>query len=158
MDAYRGYTGQSRSRQPTHTWNTTQIAAVDHGGMLADQRDPAEQVADALARQPDPRLAARSDPWTLDRQLRDRIAEHERVLAGPAPPTAKRTCLAAADQLRRAEAWLANMDAVAAESARRLHDLGTLAGLSRHGRAQRHSLQDKLVTDSERAARGPGQA
>ena len=54
LDAYRGYTGQSRSRQPTHTWNTTKITAIDHGGILADRRDPAEQVADALARQPDP--------------------------------------------------------------------------------------------------------
>jgi hypothetical protein len=25
LDAYRGYTGQSRSRQPTHTWNTAAI-------------------------------------------------------------------------------------------------------------------------------------
>ena len=40
LDAYRGYTGQSRSRQPTHTWNTKQLVAIDHGGILADQRDP----------------------------------------------------------------------------------------------------------------------
>ena len=39
LDAYRGYTGQSRSRQPTHTWNTTPVAVVDHGGILADQRE-----------------------------------------------------------------------------------------------------------------------
>ena len=39
LDAYRGYTGQSRSRQPTHTWNTKQLVAVDYGGILADQRD-----------------------------------------------------------------------------------------------------------------------
>ena len=63
LDAYRGYTGQSRSGQPTHTWNTARVGVVDHGGILADQRDGAEQVADALARQPDPSLAARSDPW-----------------------------------------------------------------------------------------------
>ena len=85
LDAYRGYTGQSRSRQPTHTWNTARVAVVDHGGALADQRDAAEQVAGALARQPDPSLAARSDPWVLDRQLRERIAEHERVLAARPP-------------------------------------------------------------------------
>ena len=41
LDAYRGYTGQSRSRQPTHTWNTARVAVVDHGGVLADQRDAA---------------------------------------------------------------------------------------------------------------------
>ena len=91
LDAYRGYTGQSRSRQPTHTWNTARVVVVDHGGVLADQRDAAEQVADALARQPDPSLAARRDPWVLDRALRRRIAEHERVL-GPGPRTAERSC------------------------------------------------------------------
>ena len=88
LDAYRGYTGQSRSRWPTHTWNTTRVAVIDHGGILADQRNPAEQVADALARRPDPSLAARSDPWVLDRQLRQLIAEHERVLSRR-PPTEK---------------------------------------------------------------------
>ena len=45
LDAYRGYTGQSRSRQPTHTWNTTPVLTVDHGGVLADQRTPDERVA-----------------------------------------------------------------------------------------------------------------
>jgi hypothetical protein len=59
LDAYRGYTGQSRSRQPTQTWNTKQLVGVDHGGILADQRDAAEVVAQALARQPDPTLAGR---------------------------------------------------------------------------------------------------
>ena len=85
LDAYRGYTGQSRSRRPTHTWNTSRLGVVDHGGVLADRRDGAEQVADALSRHPDPTLAARSDPWVLDRQLRERIAGHERVLDLQAP-------------------------------------------------------------------------
>ena len=85
LDAYRGYTGQSRSRRPTHTWNTSRLGVVDHGGVLADRRDGVEQVVDALSRHPDPTLAARSDPWVLDRQLRERIAEHERVLDVQAP-------------------------------------------------------------------------
>ncbi len=34
-----------------------------------------------LGRQPDPSLAARSDPWVPDRQVRQLIAEHERVLS-----------------------------------------------------------------------------
>jgi conjugative relaxase-like TrwC/TraI family protein len=54
LDAYRGYTGQSRSRQPTHTYNTTAVPTLDHGGTLADQRTPSEQVLAALAR-PTPR-------------------------------------------------------------------------------------------------------
>ena len=78
LDAFRGYSGQSRSRQPTHTWNTATIAVVDHGGMLADRRTPAEVVVAALARQPDTRLAARSDPFIIDRQLSGHIHAHER--------------------------------------------------------------------------------
>jgi hypothetical protein len=108
LDAYRGYTGQSRSRQPTHTWNTTRVAVVDHGGIVADQRDGAEQVADALARQPDPSMAARSDPWVLDRQLRQLIAEHERVLSRW-PPDRQNALAGAIDELHSARSWLANM-------------------------------------------------
>ena len=150
LDAYRGYTGQSRSRQPTHTWNTKPLVTVDHGGILADQRDPAEVVAQALARQPDPTLAARSDPWTLDRQLTDQIAEHQRVLAGrPADP--HQALAAALKQLAPADAWLANMDAVAAYSASRLDSQGTLAGLSRRGRTERRDLRESLAVDRQQA-------
>ena len=150
LDAYRGYTGQSRSRYPTHTWNTKQLVTVDYGGILADQRDAAELVAQALARQPDPSLAARSDPWTLDRQLRDRIAEHERELAGRAagPHEALAALL---KQLQPAEAWLANMDAVVAYTASQLDGHGALAGLSRRGRQERRDLRKKLTVERQRA-------
>ncbi len=116
LDAYRGYTGQSRSRQPTHTWNTARVGVLDHGGILADQRNPAEQVADALARRPDPTLAARNDPWILDHQLRERIAEHEHVLA--ARPADRHEQLATSrDELESARARLAKIEA---EAVRRL--------------------------------------
>jgi conjugative relaxase-like TrwC/TraI family protein len=150
LDAYRGYTGQSRSRQPTHTWNTTRVAVVDHGGVLADQRDGAEQVADALARQPDPTLAARSDPWTLDRQLRHLIAEHEHVLSAR-PLDCHEALAAATDELDRARTCLANTEAVAGGAAQELEALGAFAGLSRHGRDQRRRLQDRLDTHTQRA-------
>jgi len=87
LDAYRGYTGQSRSRHPTHTWNTTAIDDGDHGGRLADQRTGPEQVAAALARIPDTTMAAPDDPWRLDRHLRNVIAAHHAVLDRQ-PPTA----------------------------------------------------------------------
>jgi hypothetical protein len=149
LDAYRGYTGQSRSRQPTHTWNTKPLIGVDHGGMLADQRDADEVVAQALARQPDPTLAARSDPWTVDRQLREHIAEHHRVLAGrPADPHEALTT--ALKELKPAEAWLANMDAIAACTVSQLEDHGAFAGLSRRGRQERRDLQEKLTIDRQR--------
>ena len=150
LDAYRGYTGQSRSRQPTHTWNTRQLVTVDHGGILADQRDSAEVVADALARQPDPTMAARSDPWTIDRQLREQIAEHERVLAGR--PTDRRGDLAeAVKELAPAQELVANMEAVGARTARQRDDLGALAGLRKYGRDERRRLEDKLAEDLQRA-------
>ena len=151
LDAYRGYTGQSRSRQPTHTWNTARVAVVDHGGALADQRDAAEQVADALARQPDPSLAARSDPWVLDRQLRQRIAEHERVLAAR-PPDRREALVAATKDLQAAESCLADREATASRTADQLAAIGALAGLTRRGREQRRWLQDKLASDAGRAA------
>jgi hypothetical protein len=150
LDAYRGYTGQSRSRQPTHTWNTKQVVTVENGGILADQRHPAEVVAQALAGQPDPTLAARSDPWTLDRQLCDQMAEHERVLASR-PADSHQALAAAATQLRSAEDCLANMDAVAACTVRQLESQGVFAGLSRGGRQERGHLQEKLTADRQRA-------
>ena len=127
LDAYRGYTGQSRSRQPTHTWNTTRVAVVDSGGILADRRDGAEHVADALARQPDPSLAARSDPWTVDSELRRQYRRARAGAGGAAarPPGGAGAAVADAD---RAQAWLANMDATAGHTARQLEELGRLAG------------------------------
>lgn len=126
------------------------MAVVDHGGILADQRDSAEVVADALARQPDPTMAARSDPWTIDRQLRDQIAEHEWVLAGR--PTDRRGELAeAVKELAPAQALVANMEAVGARTARQRDDLGALAGLRKHGRDERRRLEDKLAEDLQRA-------
>jgi len=64
LDAYRGYTAQSRSVQPTHTWNTATLPTVDFGGRLAHDPDPEREVAVALSRIPDTTMAAVSDPWT----------------------------------------------------------------------------------------------
>ena len=144
LDAYRGYTGQSRSCQPTHTWNTTQLVSVDYGGILADQRYPAEVVAQALARQPDPTLAARSDPWTLDRRLRHQIAEHEHVLAGRSADPSEELA-AAIEQLRPAESWLEAMETLAAGAARQLDDLERSPGSASGGRDQRRHLEDGLA-------------
>ena len=155
LDAYRGYTGQSRSRQPTHTWNTARVAVVDHGGALADQRDAAEQVAGALARRPDPSLAARSDPWVLDSELRERVAEHERVLAAR-PPDRREVLVAAAKDLQAAESCLADREATASHTADQLAAMGALAGLTRRGREQRRLLQGKLASAAGRAAAAKG--
>jgi conjugative relaxase-like TrwC/TraI family protein len=148
LDAYRGYTGQSRSRRPTHTWNTTRVELVDHGGALSDQRDGAQQVADALGHRPDPSLAARSDPSVLDRQLRQRIAEHDRVLSGR-PPDRNDALAAENEALRSARRALAELDAAAARSG---GDVGRLAGVRRHGRNGRRFLHDRPEDDTRQAA------
>ncbi len=80
LDAYRGYTAQSRSVQPTHTWNTATLPTVDFGGRLAHDPDPERQVAVALSRIPDTTMAAVSDPWTVDTELRQLIAAHQNHL------------------------------------------------------------------------------
>ncbi|HTW10614.1 MAG TPA: MobF family relaxase [Acidimicrobiales bacterium] len=151
LDAYRGYTGQSRSRQPTHTWNTARLVPADHGGALAEQRGPAELVAEALGREPERTLAARSDPWVLDRQLRDQVAGHETVLA-TRPADRRQALVAAAQELQAAESWLANMDAVASQTARQLRDMGPFAGLSRRGRDHRRLVQEKLAIATEQSS------
>ena len=86
----------------------------------------------------------------LDRQLREQIAEHERVLA-TRPPDRRQALVAAAKELQAAESWLAKMDAVASETARQLGELGPFAGLSRRGRQERRLVQEKLGTETERS-------
>jgi len=96
-------------------------------------------------------MAARSDPWTIDRQLREQIAEHERVLAGR--PTDRRGDLAeAVTELAAARTRVANMEGIAARTARQRDDLGALAGLRKRGRDERRHLEDKIAEDLQRVA------
>ena len=87
LDQFTGYVGQSRGRQPTHTWHTRPDS--DHPrGLLADQRVPAEIVTDAMRRAQPKTFAASDDPWTLDRTLRAERAEHAAVIAARPPDVA----------------------------------------------------------------------
>ena len=151
LDAYRGYTGQSRSRQPTHTWNTKQLVAVDHGGILADQRDPAEVVAQALARQPDPTWPPEATPGPLDRQLRRPDSRTRAGARRPArrPPRGPGRGAQGAVARRRLgwPTWTPSPRTAPASSTA----YGTLAGLSRRGRQERRDLQDKLTVDRQQA-------
>jgi hypothetical protein len=150
LDAFRGYSGQSRSRQPTYTWNTATVAAGDYGGVLADRRSAAQQVAVALARQPDPRLAAHSDPFIVERRLVALIESHRAVLAGQ--PRDRSAAVARADQeLARARDRQANRESIVAGTGDRLDAIGALSGLSRQGRADRRWWQAKLVDDLDAA-------
>jgi conjugative relaxase-like TrwC/TraI family protein len=145
LDAHRGYTGQSRSRHPTHTWNTTTLDTGDHGGRLADRRTGPEQVAAALTRLLDTTMAADDDPWRLDRHLRAVIAAHQAVLDRQPPDPSRqladaRTVLAAAcDTLTAAEG-------VVAAATVELERLGPFAGVTPAGRTARHQLETDLDT------------
>jgi ATP-dependent exoDNAse (exonuclease V) alpha subunit len=86
VDRHTLYVGQSRGRNPTHTWNV--VPGPDdeiHGNVVADDRGPDEIILSAAARRPDMAFAAWDDPNVLDRQLRAELAEHEHALAAGPP-------------------------------------------------------------------------
>ena len=139
----------SRSARFTKADVVEHICAISGGRLTAEEiTAPADRFVDsdlAVRLTPDTETGRRRPPqWSTaaHRALEDRtVALMDTLAARPVPFISTAA----------AEAWLANMDAIAAESSRRLHDLGTLAGFSRHGRAERQSVRDKLVTDTERA-------
>ena len=134
LDHASGYVGQSRGRQPTHTWNVAPERAEDHGRHLAGHRSAAEQVHDALARQPDHTFAARDDPWLLDRVLSAERAEHQRIIATRPPFDPRRARTRRREPKPRAESELDGARAFHDGATQRLHDIGGIARLRRTGR------------------------
>ena len=149
LDQYRGYVGQSRSRHPTHTWNTAPVRHADHGGRLVDDRSPGEAVVVALGRTPERSMAARSDPHPLDRSIRASIEHHLRVWRDR-PPDRTAELARAADPLHRAEDHHAGSVAYLEGCRHRRSHLGPLAGIRVRGRAERTDLDRALA---EAAAR-----
>ncbi len=97
LDRHTGYVGQSRGQHPTHTWNTR--PDTDHPArLLADQRDAAEVVVDAMRRDEPKTFAAADDPWVLDRELGAEREQHVAVVARRPPDRS--------DDLDAARAWL----------------------------------------------------
>ncbi len=149
LDALVGYTGQSRGRAPTHTWNTRPLAVADHGGQLADERSATEVVLGGLSREPVTTFAAADDPWIVHARLSAERDEHLGVLAG-APPDPGRSL----DQERaRAERDVriltrANEELERAEA--RLGAFGPLSGLRRSARAERSQAEQALTQARDR--------
>ena len=143
LDAYRGYTAQSRSVHPTHTWNTATVSTVDLGGRLAHDPDPDQQVAVALSRIPDTTMAAVNDPWTIDTQLRQLIATHQNILERQ-PPDRQRQLDHAISQLAADRLALASAETAVDNARHDLDGISVLAPLTRHGRAQRRALDDQV--------------
>jgi hypothetical protein len=142
LERFTGYTGQSRSRHATHTWNVTRLPEIDFGGVLADQRTPDREVLDALRRLPDTGFALHDDPDRIGALLAER-AEHHTVLAARPPERLR--------HLRHAERQLDSARKHHQEAAWRLdrarHDLGQLGGLSqlrRRGRQEKATLLGRI--------------
>jgi hypothetical protein len=85
LDRHTGYVGQSRGRQPTHTWNVRREPEADHGGRRVQAASASDEARVALERDEPQVFAAAEDPNVLDRQLRTERAEHEAVLAHRPP-------------------------------------------------------------------------
>ncbi len=156
LDQYRGYVGQSRSRQPTHTWNTTPVRSLDHGGRVIDDGTPGEAVAVALARTPDRSMAAVSDPHPLDRDIRTQIAEHLEVW-DDRPPDRTAELAAAVNRLRQAEQQHDGAVAYHHGCTDRRNDLGPLAVLRAAGRVDRDRLDQDLTRAAARLQDTTGQ-
>jgi hypothetical protein len=154
LERFTGYTGQSRSRWATHTWNVTRLPDVDLGGVLADQRSPDREVLDALLQAPDTGFAAHNDPQRIQRLLAEQ-AEHQAVLAG-APPDRRRELRRAEDELRSAQEehhWAKyRLDTAHDRHAR----FGPLSLLRRHGRHEKSATLDDIERFDGDVARAAG--
>ncbi|HEV2810918.1 MAG TPA: MobF family relaxase [Acidimicrobiales bacterium] len=153
LDALVGYTGQSRGRAPTHTWNTRALAVVDYGGVVADDRSASEVVLAGLSREPVTTFAAHDDPWVLDAELSAERAEHLEVLEG-APPDRRLSLYAARDVAERAANLHASAMANLERAEDRLGGFGPLAGLrrsSRQDRAQVEAWVGRTQAEAEQA-------
>ena len=153
LDALVGYTGQSRGRAPTHTWNTRPLAVADHGGVVADDRSAAEVVLAGLSREPVTTFAAVDDPWVLDARLGAERAEHLAVLEG-APPDRRVSLHAAREDAERATSLHASAMANLERAEERLTGFGPLAGLRRSARQDRAEVEawvGRAQDEAERA-------
>jgi hypothetical protein len=144
LERFTGYTGQSRSRHATHTWNVTRLPDIDHGGVLADQRTPEREVLDALRRQPDTGFAIHDAPSRVEQLLAERAAL--RALLQERPPDrrpafaqAERALAAAKNELHWAHHRLDH-------ARERLDQLGPISQLRRQGRKEKGSTLDRIDT------------
>jgi hypothetical protein len=150
LDALVGYTGQSRGRAPTHTWNARPLAGVDHGGVAADDRSATEAVLAGLSRQPVTTFAATDDPFVLDARLRAERAGHVEALAAAPPDRADELAAAQAIAGRTRRLYDAALDE-AVRAVERLRRLGPLTGLRRASRHERADAEASLARARERA-------
>jgi conjugative relaxase-like TrwC/TraI family protein len=142
LERFTGYTGQSRSRHATHTWNVTRLPDIDHGGVLADQRSPDKEVLDALRRLPDSGFAFHDTPDRLAELLAER-AQHQAILATRPPERFRHVRdaerkLAYAIKNRQEANWRLDY------ARRELAQLGPLSQLRHRGRHNKATVLERI--------------
>ncbi len=142
LERFTGYTGQSRGRHADDTWNVTHLPEIDHGGVLADQRSPEQEVLDALRRQPDTGFAVHDAPSHIERLRAEQTALRDTLRHRPPDqrPALRQAELALASAKK--DLYWAKYRLEAAE--KRLGELGPLSQLSRHGRNEKTSVLDRM--------------
>ena len=144
LERFTGYTGQSRSRHATHTWNVARLPEIDHGGVLADQRPAEHRVLDALRRMPDSGFAIHDAPGRVERLLAER-AELRAVLRER--PSDRRPAFRQAElALASAKKELYWASHRLEHARQRLDDLGPLSQVRRKGRDVKRSTLEQIRT------------
>lgn len=141
LDRLTAYVGQSRSRRPTHTWNTVPTPDYEHPNVVADPRTPAERILAAETRLPDRRFAAHDDPNVLDRRLHAELAGHHRALAQGPPDVTARLAVAVRSQERLARLGRAAWDEIN-RCERRVAETAGLRQLRPTNRRAHHGASD----------------
>jgi hypothetical protein len=142
LERFTGYVGQSRSRQPTHTWNVARVPEVDIGGVPADQRSAERIVLDALRRQPDTGFAIHDATGRVERLLAQQ--SQLRYLLRMRPPDAAPALRQAEFSLASAEKELYWAHHRLQRAEERLAGFGKLSQLHRHGRDEKSSTLDQI--------------
>jgi conjugative relaxase-like TrwC/TraI family protein len=144
LQHFTGYTGQSRSRHATHTWNVTRLPEIDHGGVLADQRTPEQEILDALRRQPETGFAIHDAPSRVERLLAERAELRALLRDRPADrrPAFHQAELALASAKK--ELYWAHYRLDHAQQ--RLDAFGPLSQLRRQGRKEKASTLSQIDT------------
>ena len=143
LDAYRGYTGQSRSvTPPTPGIPPPSTMAITGDGSPTDAAAPNRSPLPSPAC-PDTTMAAADDPWRTDHHLRTVIGIHQAVLdCQPRDRTAE--LAGARSALTAARHRLTAAEAAVAAATAQLDRLGPFAGVTRAGRASRHHLETDM--------------
>jgi hypothetical protein len=146
LERFTGYTGQSRSRHATHTWNVTRLPEVDHG-VLADQRTVEAEVLNALRRKPDTGFAIHDAPGRVER-LRAEQTEL-RALLQERPPDRRPAFRQAELALASAKKELHWAQHRLEHAHQRLDDLGPFSQVRRKGRDVKRSTLEQISTSSD---------